>query len=100
MDQVPPPGWSIQKNALVRTIKLADFVEALGFLLGVARLAESANHHPDVDLRYNQLHLSLCTHSAGHKITGKDFALAQKINDLDDTLVRSLTEELRRRLAA
>jgi 4a-hydroxytetrahydrobiopterin dehydratase len=95
MDQVPPPGWTLQENALTRTIKRADFIEALGFLLAVGKVAEAANHHPDVDLRYNQLHLRLTTHSAGHQVTEKDFLLAQKINDLNEDHIRFITQELR-----
>jgi 4a-hydroxytetrahydrobiopterin dehydratase len=99
MDQAPPAGWAKQENALTRTIRRQDFVEALGYLLAVGKLAEAANHHPDVDLRYNKIHLSLSTHDAGHQITQKDFLLAEEINGLTEDSIRSLTQELRQRLA-
>jgi 4a-hydroxytetrahydrobiopterin dehydratase len=100
MDQAVPPGWTLEKNALVRTVRRADFVEALGFIEAVAKLAEAADHHPDIDLRYNKIHLSLSTHSAGHQVTAKDFLLAGEINGLDENRLRAVTEELRQRLKA
>ena len=45
----------------------------------VAELAEAANHHPDIDIRYNRVRLTLSTHSAGG-VTEKDFALARAID--------------------
>jgi 4a-hydroxytetrahydrobiopterin dehydratase len=98
MDQALPSGWMQEKNALTRTFARADFVEALGFVLGVARLAETANHHPDIDLRYNKVRLSLTTHDAGHKVTAKDFALAEKINGLMEDDIRLMTRELHAQL--
>ena len=100
MDQAPPAGWAKHENALARTIQCRDFVEALAFLLAVGKLSEKADHHPDVDLRYNKLHLSLTTHSAAHKITSKDFILAEKINGLTDDDTRPLIADLRARFAA
>jgi 4a-hydroxytetrahydrobiopterin dehydratase len=45
----------------------------------VADLAEEADHHPDIDVRFRDVRLVLSTHSAGG-LTGKDFALARKID--------------------
>jgi 4a-hydroxytetrahydrobiopterin dehydratase len=95
MDETPPPGWSLQDDALRRTVPCGDFVEALGFLVAVTKVAEAMDHHPDVDLRYNKLHLSLCTHSAGHRVTEKDFQLAEKINGLSEDQIRLKTQNLR-----
>jgi 4a-hydroxytetrahydrobiopterin dehydratase len=97
MESTPPPGWTLQDNALVRTVERADFVEALGFILAVAGPAEAADHHPDINLRYNQVRLSLCTHSAGHRVTPKDFQLAEQINRLGEDRIRAATDELRHR---
>ena len=95
-----PPGWNQVDNALTRTIARADFVEALAFVVEIGRLAEAANHHPDIDIRYRTVHLSLSTHDAGHTVTAKDFALAQKINDLSEEDVRLTKERLARHFAA
>ena len=97
METPPPSGWTLQDNALVRTVERADFVEALGFILAVAGPAQAADHHPDIDLRYNKVRLSLCTHSAGHRVTKKDFQLAEQINLLSEDHIRSVTDELRHR---
>jgi 4a-hydroxytetrahydrobiopterin dehydratase len=100
MDRPTPPDWTRQDHALVRTVECADFVEALGFILAVAGPAEKADHHPDIDLRYNKVRLSLSTHSAGHRLTEKDFSLAEEINRLPGDRIRSLTHDLRQRLGA
>jgi 4a-hydroxytetrahydrobiopterin dehydratase len=97
METTPPTGWTLQGNALVRTVERADFVEALGFIVAVAGPAQAADHHPDIDLRYDQVRLSLCTHSAGHRVTKKDFQLAEQINLLSEDRIRTVTDELRRR---
>jgi 4a-hydroxytetrahydrobiopterin dehydratase len=100
METEPPSGWTLQDNALVRTVERTDFVKALGFILAVAGAAEAADHHPDIDLRYNKVRLSLCTHSAGHRVTPKDFQLAEQINRLGEDRIGSVTAELRHRFQA
>jgi 4a-hydroxytetrahydrobiopterin dehydratase len=100
MPQAVPPGWTEADNALTRTIRRADFVEALALTLEIGKLAEVANHHPDIDIRYRTVHLSLSTHDAGHTVTAKDYSLAQKINDLSEEAVRLTDEQLRQRFAA
>jgi 4a-hydroxytetrahydrobiopterin dehydratase len=95
-----PPGWTQANNALTRTVTRADFVEALALVVEIGKLAEAANHHPDIDIRYRTLHLSLSTHSAGNTVTEKDFALAQQINDLSDDIIRLTKDELRSRFEA
>jgi len=78
----------------------ADFVEALALVVEIGRMAEAADHHPDIDIRYRTVHLSLTTHDAGNQVTGKDFALAREINDLGEDAVRLTRDELQRRFAA
>jgi len=53
----------------------------MGFVNSVALLAEKANHHPDIDIRWNTITLTLSTHSAGG-LTEKDFTLAAEIDAL------------------
>ena len=100
MPQDVPSGWSEANNALGRTIQRADFVEALAFVIEVGKLAEAANHHPDIDIRYKTVHLRLTSHEAGNIITAKDLALAEKINHLDEQAIRSTKDELARRFRA
>jgi len=95
-----PPSWTQAGNALTRTIARADFVEALALVIEIGKMAEAANHHPDIDIRYRTVHLSLSTHSAGHTVTEKDFALAQEINDLSEEAIRLTKDGLHRRFKA
>jgi len=71
------PGWQIENGELVRTFAFKDFLGSLSFVNAVGELAEAAGHHPDIDIRYSRVRLSLVTHDAGG-ITDKDFALAEQ----------------------
>jgi len=95
-----PSGWIQADNALTRTVQRADFIEALALVLEIGKLAEAANHHPDIDIRYRTVRLSLSTHSAGSTVTEKDFDLAQKINDLNEEAIRLTKVDLHRRFEA
>jgi len=74
-------GWKLSGNEIGKTFILKDFVHAMGFVNSVALLAEKANHHPDIDIRWNKVVLALSTHSAGG-LTEKDFTLAAGIEQL------------------
>lgn len=73
--------WTREGNAIVRTFIKKDFVRAMGFVQSVALLAEKMDHHPDIDIRWNKVTLTLSTHSAGG-LTENDFTLASQINQL------------------
>ena len=75
------PAWKKQRATIARTFTFQDFVAAMKFVNRVARAAEAAAHHPDLDIRWNKVTLALSTHSEGG-LTQKDFALAQKIDQL------------------
>jgi len=75
------PDWQLKNGELVRTFTFEDFREAMSFVNSVAGLAEHAGHHPDIDIRYNKVHLALSSHDAGG-ITEKDFSLATKIGNI------------------
>ena len=72
------PEWKLQQGKLVREWSFKDFVEAMAFVNHVAELAESAGHHPDIDIRYNRVQLGLISHDAGG-ITSRDAAMAARI---------------------
>ncbi len=72
-------GWRIDAGELVKTFNFKDFREALAFVNRVGEGAESAGHHPDIDIRYNRVRLSLITHDAGG-LTQKDFDMASYAN--------------------
>ena len=73
--------WERHEQELVTTVKLADFARALEFVNAVGAAAEAANHHPDIDIRWNTVTLTLATHSAGG-LTVLDLALAAAIDRL------------------
>jgi 4a-hydroxytetrahydrobiopterin dehydratase len=68
-------------DELRTTVTLHDFAAALAFVNAVGAAAEAANHHPDIDIRWNTVHLVLSTHSAGG-LTLLDLALAAAIDRL------------------
>jgi 4a-hydroxytetrahydrobiopterin dehydratase len=74
-------GWKWNDSEISKVYELKDFVHAMGFVNSVALLAEKANHHPDIDIRWNKVTLTLSTHSAGG-LTEKDFSLATQIDAL------------------
>jgi len=73
--------WKQNGKQIEREFELKDFVHSMGFVNSVALLAEKADHHPDIDIRWNKVKLVLSTHSEGG-LTEKDFKLAKQINDL------------------
>jgi 4a-hydroxytetrahydrobiopterin dehydratase len=72
------PDWSREAEEIVKTFELPSFPDAVAFVTRVADLAEKANHHPDLDIRYRKVRVALSTHDQGG-ITDKDFALAAQI---------------------
>jgi 4a-hydroxytetrahydrobiopterin dehydratase len=73
--------WTRQGDELVTTVKLHDFAAALAFVNAVGAAAEAANHHPDIDIRWNTVQLVLTTHDSGG-ITLLDLALAGVVDRL------------------
>jgi 4a-hydroxytetrahydrobiopterin dehydratase len=73
------PGWTRVGHAIVRTYSFADFRAALAFVNRVAELAERQNHHPDIEIHYNQVRLTLWSHDAGG-VTERDLELAAAID--------------------
>ena len=73
--------WRIEEEALIRTFRFENFNEAMGFVVRVALLAETADHHPDIDIRWNEVTITLSTHSEG-ALTSQDTSLAAEIDGL------------------
>jgi 4a-hydroxytetrahydrobiopterin dehydratase len=74
-------AWHLLAGKLIKTVECDDFVAALAYVGEVGRLAEEANHHPDIDIRYNRVTLALMTHDSGG-ITQADLDLARDIDAL------------------
>ncbi len=77
--------WSVQDGALVAALATSDFAHGLELVSRVGDLAEAADHHPDVDLRYTSVGIRLVSHDAGG-LTDRDVRLARQISALLDDL--------------
>lgn len=76
------PGWGLEHDALAKAYVFPEgFMAAVAFVNAVADAAEGADHHPDIDIRWNTVTLRLVTHSEGG-ITDRDTALAAECDRL------------------
>lgn len=71
-------GWERVGHALRKTFSFPTFPEAIEFVNDVALIAERANHHPDMDIRWTSVSVTTTTHSA-KALTQRDLALVQEI---------------------
>jgi len=72
------PGWERQGDEIVKEYKFGGFGDAVAFVTRIAFRADKADHHPDLDIRYNKVRVALSTHSEGG-LTGKDLDLAAQV---------------------
>ena len=75
------PGWQRNGIAIQRSFEFADFKAAMQFVNKIADAAEQANHHPDIDIRYNKVIMALVSHDSGG-VTQRDVRMANKINEI------------------
>jgi len=75
------PQWKQTGNAIQRIYEFPDFKQAMVFVNKMAEAAEEANHHPDIDIRYNKVTVALTSHDSGG-VTGRDVKMAKRINGL------------------
>jgi len=74
-------GWEHVDNALRRSVKFPAFLAGIDAVRRIAEAAETADHHPDIDIRWRTVTFVLSTHSEGG-ITQKDLALARQIDEI------------------
>ena len=74
-------GWKYQDKAIQHLYEFADFAQAMKFVNRVAEAAEQANHHPDIDIRYNKVTMSLTSHDSGG-VTNRDLKMARRIAEI------------------
>lgn len=72
------PGWRCEGDEIVKDFELATFPAVIDLVVRIGELAEAADHHPDLDIRYTTLHVALTSHDAGG-LTAKDLELAAQI---------------------
>jgi 4a-hydroxytetrahydrobiopterin dehydratase len=74
-------GWQRNGIAIQRVFRFPDFKAAMQFVNKVAEKAEQANHHPDIDIRYNTITMALVSHDSGG-VTQRDVRMAEAINKI------------------
>jgi 4a-hydroxytetrahydrobiopterin dehydratase len=75
------PGWERDGAAIRKSFKRGDFVGSVNFVQTLVQPAEAMSHHPDLQISWDTVTVSLSTHSDGG-ITAADFELATKIDAL------------------
>jgi 4a-hydroxytetrahydrobiopterin dehydratase len=86
------PHWHRDGDSIVRAVEAPSFLEGIELVGTVARAAEAADHHPDIDIRWRTVTFTLSTHSEGG-LTDRDFALAGAIDDAVSRLVAHEIDE-------
>lgn len=75
------PGWELRDGWIRRSFKTPGWPHTLMLVNAIGYRAESAYHHPDLNVGWSSVTIKLQTHSAGG-VTDKDFALAGEIESL------------------
>jgi 4a-hydroxytetrahydrobiopterin dehydratase len=75
------PGWQRQGEAISKTFERGDFVGSVRFVEAIVEPAEAMNHHPDLEISWDKVTVTISTHSEGG-LTAADFELAGKIEQL------------------
>jgi 4a-hydroxytetrahydrobiopterin dehydratase len=74
-------GWDRDGDEIVKTFECASFADAIAFVVRVGFLAEQADHHPDIDVRWRKVRIALTTHAA-NGLTNRDLDLATEIETI------------------
>ena len=75
------PTWEKRSQTITRSFVFEGFPESIDFVNRIAKKAQKINHHPDIDIRFDKVTLTLSTHDEGG-ITGKDFSLARQCDEV------------------
>jgi 4a-hydroxytetrahydrobiopterin dehydratase len=82
------PNWSKRAQTILRTFKFEGFLKGIDFVNRIAAKAQKMNHHPDIDIRFDQVTLTLTAHDKGG-ITEKDFLLAKQCDEVFSKITAS-----------
>lgn len=77
-----PSGWRVEDGHFVRDYSFPDFKSALAFVNRVGEIAEELNHHPDVELGWGRIRLTVWSHDV-NALTERDMKFADRVNALD-----------------
>lgn len=75
-----PRGWTADEAVAQARFETGTFAAGVGLVVEIGRLADEANHHPDVLLRYGDVTVTLTTHDV-EGLSPRDVALARAIDD-------------------
>ncbi len=75
--------WEYRDNKLHREYVFPDFIEAMGFMVRAAIVAQAMNHHPEWSNVYKSVTVDLTSHDAGG-VTELDFQLAHRMEELSN----------------
>jgi 4a-hydroxytetrahydrobiopterin dehydratase len=87
------PDWSERAQTILRTFKFEGFLMSLAFVRRIAKRAQKINHHPDIDIRFDQVTLTLTTHDEGG-VTEKDFSLARQCDEVFSQFLASWSKPI------
>ena len=74
-------GWQREGDAITKTFERGDFVGSVKFVDQLVEPAEGMNHHPDLEISWDKVKVSITNHAQGG-LTENDFVLAGKIDAL------------------
>jgi 4a-hydroxytetrahydrobiopterin dehydratase len=77
----PLDGWQREGEAITKTFARGDFVGSVKFVDALVVPAEGMGHHPDLEISWDKVKVTITTHSQGG-LTANDFELASKIDAL------------------
>ena len=72
-------GWSRRGDAIFKEFDRGDFAGSVDFVNAIAPAAEDMNHHPDLEISWSKVGVTITTHSQGG-LTPNDFELARKVD--------------------
>lgn len=72
-------GWERSGEAIVKAFKRGDFVGSVKFVDALVAPAEAMGHHPDLEISWDTVTVTISTHSEGG-LTAADFELAAKVD--------------------
>jgi 4a-hydroxytetrahydrobiopterin dehydratase len=73
--------WGSSKKKLEKTFEFKSFEESMDFVNKVAKIAEKQDHHPDIEIKYNKVKISITDHEKGG-VTEKCHELVKSINKI------------------
>ncbi len=75
------PGWVLENGGITKTFRFRNYHETIAFVNAMAWISHREDHHPDLQVGYNQCKVSYVTHAL-QGLSGNDFICAAKVDAL------------------